>query len=82
MTPLTKAVRRVTRHSYSVLYLHEARPIVVSLEPGDVITFREIARHQTWALPIDRMFRQAVREVAQASRKERKRKANRPRSAP
>jgi hypothetical protein len=72
MTPLTKAVRRVTRHSYPVLYVNEARPIVVSLEPGDVITFREAGRRQTWSLPIDRMFRQAVRESVHAQRKERK----------
>jgi len=72
MTSLTKAVRRVTRHPYTVLYTGEARLIVVSLEPGDVITFREAGRRQTWSLPIDRMFRQAVREAAQAQRRERK----------
>jgi len=72
MTSLTKAVRRVTRRTYTVLYTGEARPIVVSLEPGDVITFREAGRRQTWSLPIDRMFRQAVREAAQAQRRERK----------
>ena len=69
MTPLVKAVRRVTRRTYTVLYVHEARSIVVSLEPGDVITFRESRRRQKWTLPIDRMFRQAVREsVAQHRR--------------
>jgi hypothetical protein len=72
MTSLTKAVRRKTRRTYSVLYVNEARPIVVSLEPGDVITFREAGRRQVWSLPIDRMFRQAVRETAQALRREKK----------
>ena len=72
MTSLTKAVRRVTRHPYTVLYTGEARLIVVSLEPGDVITFREAGRRQTWSLPIDRMFRQAVRESAIARRREKK----------
>jgi hypothetical protein len=72
VTPLNKAVRRMTRHPYTVLYTCEARPIVVALEPGDVITFREAGRRQTWSLPIDRMFRQAVREAAQVQRKERK----------
>jgi hypothetical protein len=72
MTPLTKPVRRITRHPYTVLYTSEARPIVVSLEPGDVITFREAGRRQMWSLPIDRMFRQAVRESVHAERKERK----------
>lgn len=69
MTPLVKAVRRVTRRTYMVLYVHEARSIVVSLEPGDVITFRESGRRQKWTLPIDRMFRQAVRETASQRRR-------------
>jgi hypothetical protein len=72
MTSLTKPVRRITRHPYTVLYTSEARSIVVSLEPGDVITFREAGRRQTWSLPIDRMFRQAVREATQAQRRKRK----------
>ena len=72
MTSLTKAVRGVTRRMYTVLYAGEARQIVVSLEPGDVVTFREAGRRQTWSLPIDRMFRQAMREAAQAQRRERK----------
>jgi hypothetical protein len=72
VTSLTKAVRRKTRWTYSVLYSGDARPIVVSLEPGDVITFREAGRRQTWSLPVDRMFRQAVRESAQALRREKR----------
>jgi hypothetical protein len=71
MTPLVKAVRRVTRRTYTVLYVHQARTIVVSLEPGDVITFRESGRQQTWIFPIDRMFRQAVRETAAQHRRNR-----------
>jgi hypothetical protein len=65
MTSLTKVVRRKTRRTYSVLYVSEARPIVVSLEPGDVITFRESGRRQVWSVSIDRAFRLAVREAAQ-----------------
>ena len=73
MTSLTKAVRRKTRRTYSVLYVSEARPIVVSLEPGDVITFRESGRRQAWSLPIDQVFRNAVREAAQALRRGKRR---------
>ena len=73
MTVLTKPVRRKSRQSYVVLYAGEARPIVVALEPGDIITFREAGRRHIWSLPIDRMFRQAVREAAQAGRTQRKR---------
>jgi hypothetical protein len=72
MTSLTKAVRRKTRRTYSVLYVNEARPIVVSLEPGDVITFREAGRRHVWSVSIDRTFRLAVREEAQALRWEKK----------
>ncbi len=72
MTPLNKPVRRKTRWSYSVLYAHDSRPIVVSLEPGDVVTFREAGRRQVWSLPIDRLFRQAVREAVQAQRRDKK----------
>jgi hypothetical protein len=78
MTPLVKVVRRITRRTYTILYVHEARAIVVSLEPGDVITFRESGRRQTWSLPIDRMFRQAVRETVALHRRE---KTKRKRSA-
>lgn len=72
MTELTKAVRRKTRRSYAVLYAGEPRSIVVALEPGDVVSFREAGRRQVWTLPIDRMFRQAVRESTRLARTSRK----------
>ena len=73
MTSLTKAVRRKTRFPYAVLYSGKARPIIVSLEPGDVITFREAGRRQVWSVPVDQAFRQAVRDTAQAVRREKRR---------
>ena len=72
MTSLTRAVRRKTRFPYAVLYAGKTRPIIVSLEPGDVITFREAGRRHVWSLPIDHVFRYAVREAAIAHRRERK----------
>lgn len=72
MTTLTKVIRRRTRHAYSVLYAGAPRPIVVSLEPGDVICFRESGRRHRWTLAIDHAFRQAVRESAEAIRLKRK----------
>jgi hypothetical protein len=75
MTSLNKPVRRKTRWSYSVLYAHDSRPIVVSLEPGDVVTFREAGRRHVWSVPVDRMFRQAVREAALAEHRARRQKA-------
>jgi hypothetical protein len=72
MTRLEKPVRRKTRWTYSVLYTGDSRPIVVSLEPGDVISFRELGRRASWSLPIDRLFRQAVRESAPILRREKR----------
>jgi hypothetical protein len=72
MTTLERPVRRKTRWTYAVLYTGESRAIVVSLEPGDVISFRELGRRASWSLPIDRLFRQAVRESAQAGRREKR----------
>ena len=51
------------------IYTCEARAIVVALEPGDLITFRESGRRRKWSLPLDRMFRLAVRETARAERR-------------
>ncbi len=73
MTPLSKPVRRKTRHSYAVLDGGQARAIIVSLEPGDVITFREAGRRHVWTSPIDRVFRQAVREAALSLHQEKRR---------
>jgi hypothetical protein len=73
MTSLTKAVRRKTRLPYAVLYAGKSRPIIVSLEPGDIISFREAGRRQVWSVPIDQVFRQAVRDTAQALRREKRR---------
>jgi hypothetical protein len=72
MTSLTKTVRRKTRFPYAVLYAGNSRPTIVSLEPGDVITFREAGRRQVWSGPIDQVFRQAVRETARGLRHEKR----------
>lgn len=68
MTELTKPVRRKTRRAYVVLYAGAPRPIVVSLEPGDIVSFREAGRRQVWTLPVDQMFRQAVRASTRLAR--------------
>lgn len=65
-------VRRVTRGSYSVLY-RKTRRIVVSLEQGDLITFREHGRRQKWMLNADTGFKYAVRITAFAAAAEKRR---------
>jgi hypothetical protein len=49
MTRLERPVRRIARRTYAVLYSRAPRAIVVSLEPGDVISFREVGRRQSWS---------------------------------
>lgn len=71
MTRLLKPVRRATRHEYRVLYSQQ-RPIVVSLEPGDVIVFRELGRRAVWSLPVDLAFKYAVRCQVAAEQRERR----------
>ena len=60
MTTLTKPISRRTRHSYSTLY-RKARPVVVTLLPGDIIEFRESGRRCRWHLAVDTAFKYAVR---------------------
>ena len=64
-------VRRRTRGAYSVLY-SKPRRIVVALEQGDLITFRESGRRQKWILPSDAAFKYAVRLAAFAAAREKR----------
>jgi hypothetical protein len=75
MTELNKPVRRRTRRRYSVLYIgdRKARQIVVELQPGDVLEFRELGRRGRWQLAIDSAFRYAVRMRALAECAQRRR---------
>lgn len=63
MTSTDKAVTRVTRAAYSVLY-PAPRQIVVSIGPGDVLRFREKGRHEEWSVGIGEAFRLCVRRRA------------------
>ena len=63
MTTLNHPVRRKTQRAYNVLYhaAKNARPVVVSLLPGDVLEFREHGRRGRWLLSVDTAFRYALR---------------------
>jgi hypothetical protein len=75
VTTLRKAVRRRTARAYAVLY-RSARPIVVTLLPGDVLEFREHGRRCRWLLAVDTAFKYAVRLKAfQDAAEKRRRKA-------
>ena len=71
MTPLVKPVRRKTVQPYRILYA-QARPIIVSLAPGDVLEFREQGRRKVFPLPIPRAFQYAIRLHADAERSRKK----------
>jgi hypothetical protein len=68
MTTIDRPVKRRTNNRYNVLYCSaaKARPIVVSILPGDVLEFREHGRRMRWYLAIDSAFKYAVRAKAAA----------------
>ena len=49
---------------------HHGRKIIVGLEPGDVITFREERTRKTYSIPIGWAFTQAVKRAAEAVQRE------------
>jgi len=53
-------VRRVTAREHSVLS-HKPRRIVATLAQGDLITLRESGRRHSWSVPVEKVFRDAVR---------------------
>lgn len=77
MTELNAPVTRKTRGKYNVLYAGDrnARQIVVTLGRGDVLEFSEYRRRETWLLPIDTAFKQAVRLTTLAKAREKRRAA-------
>lgn len=60
MTSLDKPVHRKTRGAYSTMY-QRPRQIVVSLLPGDFLEFREAGRRIRYRVPIDGIFKHAIR---------------------
>lgn len=73
-----KTIHRKTRGAYSTLY-SRPRQIVVSICPGDLLTFREAGTRTRFTLPIDACMKQAIRVKANADLIEKKkaRKARR-----
>ena len=67
MTATDKAVRRVTRASYMVLFPNsraKARAIVVAIGPSDILRFREKGRRTWFDLPVEAAFGVAVKCAA------------------
>jgi hypothetical protein len=78
MTDLARKVTRRTREAYPVLF-HKPERIVVSLEAGDLLTFRAAGRRHVWTLPIVSAWRYAIRmqALADAEQQRQDRKAGR-----
>jgi hypothetical protein len=67
MTTTNKPVQRVTERPYMVLFptsRKKARPIVVRVDKGDLLRFREKGRRQWYDLTIDDAFGIAVKATA------------------
>ncbi|MDP3072614.1 MAG: hypothetical protein Q8N18_20135 [Opitutaceae bacterium] len=68
MTTTDKAVQRVTRAPYMVLFPNsraKARAIVVAIGPGDLLRFREKGRRTWFDLPLEAAFGMAVKCAAE-----------------
>ena len=68
MIELRKAVRRLTAEDCATV----RRRLVVALEPGDVLAFREKGRRTWYRAPLARVFVQVARWNADAKRADRK----------
>lgn len=71
MTEINTVTTRRTRSPYNVLHHRKARKICASFLPGDVLEFRESGRRGRWSIPIDAVFRIAVKIKAEADRRAR-----------
>jgi hypothetical protein len=69
MTTIRKPYYRITSGAYSVLHHRSFRQIVVGLEPGDVLTFREKGRRRKFSFPIESAFRQSIKITVEAKRR-------------
>jgi hypothetical protein len=67
MTPTSKPVQRVTERKFNVLFpgsSKKARQIVVRIDKGDLLRFREKKRRQWYDMTIDQAFSLAVKCAA------------------
>jgi hypothetical protein len=56
MTPLTRTVTRKTANAYD----HHGAPLVVSLEPGDILSIRELRRKYTVSIGLHGLYTHLV----------------------
>lgn len=75
MTKLTTKVRRESANTYE-----QGRPIIVILEPGDTIAFRQKGRQYVWRTTIKACLWLAVQTESRAAAAEKKLKRQRGRT--
>jgi hypothetical protein len=70
MTDLRKVVKRRTVDPCALV----RRRLVVALEPGDVISFRESGRRRWYSAPLSTVFAMVVKRNVEAERDARRKK--------
>ena len=70
-------LRRAVVRRLALFHDHRKRRLVVALEPGDVITFREERGRKRFSAPLGRVYRQVVWWHVEAARAERRQKRGR-----
>lgn len=68
-------LRRTVTRRCADPYNHRGRKLVVSLEPGDVISFREERGRTRFSAPLAKVFQQIVRWNVESQPQKRKRGA-------
>lgn len=73
VTELRKTVVRRMAKPYD----HRGKRLIVQLEPGDVITFREERSRKSFSAPLAQVFRQIVRWNVESTKQPRRRRVKR-----
>ncbi len=71
MTDIYNKTERRTRGCYAVL-TRRSRRIVAAFLPGDLLELREAGCRTRFALPLDAVFRLAIRTAVEAARRARR----------
>ncbi|MFQ5903649.1 MAG: hypothetical protein ACE5JO_08160 [Candidatus Binatia bacterium] len=73
MTILTRRLRRETLETLSVDRMSRGRPIILELEPPNLIHFRWKGTRRRWTASIARLMQWTIQEAVEQARRERKR---------
>ena len=74
MTRLNKKVRRETFARLDLDKFSRGRPIIIELEPPDLISFRWKGLQKKYSAPVSKLMQITIQAHVDAERRERKRK--------